>query len=117
MDYFFDKTASIYTTAIVNIDWEDTKSYTAVYTSIPCDFYKPKSKYNSNIQAREFEKESLEVVFSGQRTITQGDKIVLTDSVWVDFWSYVIDSVFHYKNIYWVVDNTTLSVSQRDVVG
>lgn len=116
MDYFFDKSCTIYGTTVVNIDGEDTKSYSVIYTSIACDFYTPKNKYNKNNQAREFENENLEVVFSWVKDlIRKWQKITLVDSLWIDFGNYVIDDVIFWKNIYWVVDNTSLSVSQRDV--
>jgi hypothetical protein len=55
MDIFFDKRCTIYTTTILTVDCEETKSYVAVYTDIACDYFTPNNKYNSNNQAREFE--------------------------------------------------------------
>lgn len=116
MQYFFDKKCTISNTTIVNIDWEDIKSYTPIYTDIECDFFVPDNKYRNNKQAREFETEELTVVLKWDKTLVEKwQTISLIDSLWMDFWEYVINDVAVYKNINWVIDNITLSVSQRYV--
>lgn len=112
MDIFFDKRCTIYTTTIVTIDCEDTKSYVAVYTDIACDYFTPNNKYNSNNQAREFEWKVLTLVLEPDKTlVSRWDKVVLDG--W--YWSYVVDEIATYKNVGWVIDNITLTITQRDV--
>ena len=115
-DFFFDKTCSIYDTVIVNINSEDTKSYTPVYQSIDCDFYVPNNKFSKSNQARETELESLEVVLQWDKTLVRkGMKIQLTDSIGINYWNYIIDNIAIYKHINGTIDNITLKVTQRDV--
>lgn len=112
---FLDKMCSIYDVDIVTIDWEDTKSYFPVYQSIACDFYVPNNRYRSNNQAREFENESLEVVLEWDKTLVRKGMTIDLSTDMMDFGSYVIDSVFPYKDINWKIDNIVLKVSERDV--
>lgn len=112
---FLDKMCSIYDVDIVTIDWEDTKSYFPVYQSIACDFYVPSNRYRSNNQAREFENETLEVVLEWDKTLVRRGMTIDLSTDMMEFWSYVIDSVFPYKDINWKIDNIVLKVSERDV--
>lgn len=112
---FLDKICSIYDVDIINIDGEDTKSYTPVYQSINCDFYVPNNKYRSNNQAREFENETLEVVLEWDKTLVRRGMTIDLSTDMMEFWSYVIDSVFPYQDINWKIDNIVLKVSERDV--
>ena len=114
--FFFDKLCSIYDTVIVNINSEDTKSYSPVYISIDCDFYTPNNRFSKTNQARETEGESLEVVLKWDKTLVRkGMKIQLTDSIGIDYWNYVIDDIAVYKHTNGIIDNITLKVTQRDV--
>ena len=118
MNILYDKLCTISTTSIINVGWEDTKSYTPIYTSIPCDFFTPANKYSHTQQAREFETRDLEVVLTGDKTLVKkGMKISLSDQLWTDYWSYVINDVQVYSLSIGKIENITLSVSERDVSG
>ena len=111
MDYFIDKTCTIYDTTIVNIRGSDTKSYTAVYTSQPCDFY-PNTGTNRFLktnEARETEQQSYEVVLLWNKNLCErGQKISILDNNSNDLWNYLIEDVSFYPDITWEIDNTTL---------
>lgn len=112
MMMFLDKKCTIYTTTIVNIDSEDTKSYHAVYTDIACDYFVPNNKYKGNNQAREFETRTLSLVLEADKTLVRRWDMVQLDN---NYWKYVVDEYAEYKNISWLIDNITLTISQRDV--
>lgn len=109
---FLDKKCSIFTTTIVTIDCEDTKSYHSLYTDIACDYFVPNNKYGKNNQAREFEQRTLSLVLEPDKTlVSRWDKVVLDNN----YWNYVVDEIAIYKNIWWQIDNITLTITQRDV--
>lgn len=112
---FLDKKCSIFTTTIENIDCEDIKSYHSLYTDIACDYFVPNNKnnkYAKNNQAREFEQRTLSLVLEPDKTlVNRWDNVVLDNN----YWSYVVDEVAIYKNIWWQIDNITLTITQRDV--
>ena len=117
MTYFIDKTCSIYDTLIVNIDWEDTKSYTAIYSSEPCDFFTNRNnRYNNTQQARETSIENYSVVMNWNKDLCKkGQRIEILDNNWNNLWDYLVENVMFYPDLTWNIDNTTLTISQRDV--
>lgn len=109
---FLDKKCSIFTTTIETIDCESIKSYHSLYTDIACDYFVPNNKYNKNNQARELEQRTLSLVLEPDKTlVNRWDRVVLDNN----YWSYVIDEIAIYKNIWWQIDNITLTITQRDV--
>lgn len=109
---FLDKICSIYRTSIVTIDCEDTKSYSAVYTDINCDYFVPNNKYSKNNQAREFETRTLTLVLEADKTLVQRWDLVELDH---NYGKYVVDEYAEYKDISWIINNITLTITQRDV--
>ena len=109
---FLDKKCSIFTTTIITVDCEETKSYHAIYTDIACDYFVPNNKYNKNNQAREFETRTLSLVLEPDKTLVRRWDMIELDN---NYWKYVVDEYAEYKNVNWLIDNITLTISQRDV--
>jgi len=109
---FLDKKCSIFSTTIITVDCEEIKSYHALYTDIACDYFVPNNKYKNNQQTREFETRTLSLVLEADKTlVNRWDKVVLDNN----YWNYVVDEIAIYKNIWWQIDNITLTITQRDV--
>ena len=112
---FLDKKCSIFTTTIETIDCEQIKSYHSLYTDIACDYFVPNNKnnkYNKNNQAREFETRTLSLVLEWDKTLVKRWDMVELDN---GYGKYVVDEYTEYKNIGWIIDNITLTITQRDV--
>jgi len=112
INYFLDKKCSIFTTSILVADCEEIKSYHAIYTDIACDYFVPNNKYRNNNQAREFETKTLLLVLEPDKLLVKKGDMVELDN---NYWQYIVDEYAEYKNINGLIDNITLTITQRDV--
>ena len=89
------------------------KTYTAIYTSIPCDFWEsPKGILQTTDFAKNDNMQDYTVVLDGTRTLVRaGMKIELISSG-VNFGVFEIHSIQHYQDITWAIDNIELKVKK-----
>jgi hypothetical protein len=109
---FFDKTCDIYTTTYSTVWWVPKRTYTKLYSDIPCNFEQNKqvlrwTGYAENTDIPQY----IIVIPLTYNLVRENYKVVMTDPFLWTLWDYVISSVNANKSISGWIDCITLYVS------
>jgi len=113
---FFDKKCTIYWVVLSSVRGVETKTKTAIYTNIDCNFEirTKKDLSNSNI-ARESNIQTYDVALPiNNSLVRQWQAIELIEPVIGSIWTFVIDNVLVNQSLSWQADNLLLQVSRRN---
>lgn len=86
--------ADIKRITIINTWWEDYKSYTTTYSSIPCRYYRKNKRLTETNLASETNLDNQRVILEWNYTDIQvWDEIIISDVILWEIWDYLISDV------------------------
>jgi hypothetical protein len=87
-------TADIKRVVVLNSNWEDYKSYSTIYSSIPCRYYSTNKRLDNTNLATETNLNKIKVIISPENNnIAEWDEISIFDTTLWEIWTYLISSV------------------------
>lgn len=113
LEDFLNQTCSITSKTISVVWWEETTTFTPVYTSIPCYYYQQSQTLKVTDEALNTDVSDYRVIIEASRVNVRKDMIIeISDpNIW-NIWKYLIEWVKVNYLIDWSIDSIQLIIKK-----